>query len=143
VAATPATPTVARRLALERAARAWLARHAHRETEAALGFDLTAWDRAAPELAAEVLARAVATVGGATYPPGRGRVAMVVRRLQAGPCRLTLGGAILGRAGARLVVAPENATSSVVSVRDVNRPALVGAPFDASHVVADGAMLIC
>jgi tRNA(Ile)-lysidine synthase len=142
-APTAFTPAVAERLALEAAASAWLARHVHRQARGALAFDLTAWERAAPDVAAEVLARAVATVGAAAYPLGRGRVASAARRLKAGQRRLTFGGAILGRAGAKLVVTPERATSNIPDLRASRRPALVGAPFGGSHVVTDAAILIC
>jgi len=136
-------PAVEDRRALETAARGWLARHVQREANGALAFELEAWDRAAPDLAAEVLARAVATVGAADHPLGRGRVATVMRRLRAGQRRLTVGGAILGRVGAKLVVAPERATSMVPSGRARRGAALAGAPFEGSYVVTDAAILIC
>ncbi len=143
VTATSFAPAVEERLALELAARAWLARHVHHGASGALVFDLTAWEHTPPDLAAEVLARAVATVGGAAHPVGRGRMATVVRRLQAGQRRLTVGGAIVGRVAPRLVVAPERATSREPYAEHAWRPALVGAPFGGSHVVTDAAILIC
>ncbi|MFP4360041.1 MAG: hypothetical protein ACLFTG_05095, partial [Alphaproteobacteria bacterium] len=121
----------------------WLARHLHRAARGALALDLEAWERASPDLAAEVLARTVATVGAAPRPLGRGRVAAVVRRLRAGEPRLTFGGAILGRAGAQLIVAAEDPSAVRAAAPEARRPPLVGAPFDGSPVVTDAAILIC
>ncbi|NBB71947.1 MAG: tRNA lysidine(34) synthetase TilS, partial [Alphaproteobacteria bacterium] len=140
VAASAVAPAVEERRALETAARAWLARHLHREAGGALAFDAAAWDRAPRGLAAEVLARAVATVGGTTPAPGRGRVAAAVRRLDAGRTRLTLAGALVGRARERLVVAPERSTLQSPASKQT---ALAGAGFGGSHVVSDAAILIC
>jgi tRNA(Ile)-lysidine synthase len=131
------------RLALEAAARAWLARHVQRDAGGGLVLDAAAWDRADPELAAELLARAVATVGGAAPAPGRGRVRTVVRRLAGGDGRLTLGGAIVGRVGGRLVVTPERPRSVAAGPRSRPHAALGGPAFGASHVVTDAGILIC
>jgi tRNA(Ile)-lysidine synthase len=143
VAEGDVVPAVAERLALEAAARAWLARHVRREPAGALALDAAAWDRAPAALADEVLARAVATVGAGAHPLGRGRVSAVARRLRAGQRRLTLGGAIVGRAAGRLVVTPERAAVRAPRPRHRGRPPLAGAPFGASHVVTDAAILIC
>jgi tRNA(Ile)-lysidine synthase len=142
-APAPAGAASAARLALEAAARAWLARHVRRDSGGGLVLDATAWDRTTPELAAELVARAVAAVGGAAPAPGRGRVRTVVRRLADGDGRLTLGGAILGRAGARLVVTPERPRSTGTDPRPRRHVALAGPPFGAPHVVTDAGILIC
>jgi hypothetical protein len=134
---------VAERRDLEAAARRWLARHVRREATDALSLDARAWDGAASALAGEVLARTVATVGGRARPLGRGRVEAVVRLLRQGRARVTLGGALVGRAGARLVVTPERPTSQGPDRMAGRRPPLAGAPFDASHVVTDVEILIC
>jgi tRNA(Ile)-lysidine synthase len=143
IAPVPAAPAVAARLALEAAARAWLARHVRRDAGGGLVLDAAAWDRTRPELAAELVARAVAAVGGAAPAPGRGRVRGVARRLAEGDGRLTLGGAILGRAGGRLVVTPERPTSTSADPRPRRGAALAGPGFGASHVVTDAGILIC
>jgi tRNA(Ile)-lysidine synthase len=143
VTASAVAPAVEQRRALEIAAHAWLARHVRRAAGGALAFEAAAWDRAPRDVAAEVLARAVATVGATTPPPGRGRVVAAMRRLEAGRAGLTLAGAIVGRAGGRLVVAPERSRSSVIGARRARRPALAGAVFGGSHVVSDAAILIC
>ena len=139
VAASAIAPAVEERLALETAARAWLARHVRREAGGALALDAAAWERAPRDLAAEVLARAVTTVGGTAPAPGRGRVVAAARRLEAGQTRLTLAGAIVGRALERLVVVPERSSLPTTPIR---RPTLAGAVFDGSHVVSDAAILI-
>jgi len=140
----PTAPAVAGRLALEAAARAWLATHARRRADRVLEFAAVRWQALAPALATEVLARVTACVGGAPGPgPGRARVEAAALRLRAGARRLTIAGALVGRVGDRLVVSPERATFTRRRGTRAFGPALADAPFAAPHVVADAALLIC
>jgi tRNA(Ile)-lysidine synthase len=136
-------PATAPRAALEAAAAAWLAGALRREAHGGFWCDLGAWRALEASLAGEVLARLVTTTGEAMRPPGRGRVLDAARRLRAGEARLTLAGAIVGRAGDRLVVRPERATCLEARVSAERPYPLAPAPFGGSHVVTDAAILIC
>lgn len=136
-------PATAPRAALEAAAAAWLAGALRREPGGGFGCDLGAWEALEVTLAGEVLARLVTTAGGATRPPGRARVLEAARRLRAGQARLTLAGAMVGRAGQRLVASPDRSTLNSEAFRAKRAYPLAAAPFAGSHVVTDAAILIC
>jgi tRNA(Ile)-lysidine synthase len=130
----------------ERAAReAALARLAGRilrpdPARGTLELDADGLDRAVPELALGLLRRALAAVGGRTYPPSPAAAARLLAALVPGaPPRRSLGGCLLRRRGPRLLVAPEPARARPRPAGPA--PVLAGAPF--APMLLEGTCRLC
>ncbi len=137
VAPEPLDPRIVReRIADERAAARWFARHARRGATPALRLSGAAFGRLPRAAAARRLAAACASVGGSDHVVSTSRACRLVERLERGARRATLGGALVGWERGEVVLVAEGGSSGGCS-------ALADVPFAAPHVVSDAPFLIC